>query len=200
MMTTVTTATALRRVVCAPFFLVLFYCCCTSVCVTAAAATGAVVKPEKLHSGASAVNVSVEISCADSDKPLKWRFPGQEEWNTCVSSQGAYDYNVEPDSTGDYALSASEGYDVDGTPDEVTVVLLDSPSEDPSRAGESLCLLAEQMYSAAKCNESCTSSNSNKTAFTMEFPTNNESGVYKKWLEYNKTSQNPSESAASSTQ
>ncbi|EAN91713.1 hypothetical protein Tc00.1047053506799.110 [Trypanosoma cruzi] len=44
------------------------------------------------------------------------------------------------------------------------------------------------MYSAAKCNESCTSSNSDKTAFTMEFPTNNESGVYKKWLEYNKSS------------
>ncbi|EKF39577.1 mucin-like glycoprotein, putative, partial [Trypanosoma cruzi marinkellei] len=52
------------------------------------------------------------------------------------------------------------------------------------------------MYSAAKCNESCTSSDSNKTAFTMEFPTNNESGVYKKWLK----EKEENTAAASSTQ
>ncbi|EKF28901.1 mucin-like glycoprotein, putative, partial [Trypanosoma cruzi marinkellei] len=197
MMTTVTTATALRREVCALLYLALL-CCFASMCVTAAVETEAVVKSERLHSGASAVNVSVEISCVESNNPLKWRFPDQTNWTKCAHPQGAYDYNVEPDSTGDYTVSASEGYDVDGTPDEVTVVLLDSPSVEPGRVDESLCLLAEQMYLTEKCNESCTSSNLNTTAFTMEYSTNNESGVYKKWLKYNKTSQNPSKSAAGS--
>ncbi|EKF99435.1 mucin-like glycoprotein, putative, partial [Trypanosoma cruzi] len=51
------------------------------------------------------------------------------------------------------------------------------------------------MYSTAKCNESCTSSNSDATAFTMEYSTIKESGVYKKWLEYNKSS-NPAASTS----
>ncbi|EKF27220.1 mucin-like glycoprotein, putative, partial [Trypanosoma cruzi marinkellei] len=38
------------------------------------------------------------------------------------------------------------------------------------------------MYLNAKCNATCTPSDSNKTAFTMEFPTTNASGVYKEWL------------------
>ncbi|EKF28987.1 mucin-like glycoprotein, putative [Trypanosoma cruzi marinkellei] len=181
MMTTVTTATALRREVCALLCLALL-CCFASMCVTAAAETGAVEKPERLHSGASAVNVSVEISCADSEKKLQWRFPGQTNWTKCALPQGANDYTVDGMSTGYYTVSEPEGYAVVGTPYD-DVVVFDTIIEDPSHVSEFLCLSAEQMYSAAKCNESCTSSNSNKTAFTMEFPTNNESGVYKKWLE-----------------
>ncbi|EKF29119.1 mucin-like glycoprotein, putative, partial [Trypanosoma cruzi marinkellei] len=194
MMTTVTTATALRREVCALLYLALL-CCCTSMCVTAAVETGAVVKPEKLHSGASAVNVSVEISCADSDKKLQWRFPGQTNWTKCALPQGANDYtivarradqkkadgerntrgltavasSVDEDNTGYYTVSESEDYDVVDTTDDDVVVFFDTISEDTSRVSEFLCLSAEQMYSAAKCNEYCTSSNSNKTAFTMEF-------------------------------
>ncbi|EKF98448.1 mucin-like glycoprotein, putative, partial [Trypanosoma cruzi] len=78
------------------------------------------------------------------------------------------------------------------------VVLLEPTSEAPSLVDESLCLSAEQMYSAAKCNESCTPPNSDATAFTLEYPTSKESGVYKKWLEYNKSS-NPPKDTTSST-
>ncbi|KAF8297183.1 putative mucin-like glycoprotein [Trypanosoma cruzi] len=191
MMTTVMTTTALRREVCALLSLALL-CCCAPVCVAAAAATGTAVQSTELYSGGPAVNVSVEVLCAESNKPLQWRFPGQTTWNTCSSLQGAHEYNVDQDKDGGYTVSASDEYTDDQKnteqSDSVVVIILDSTRGEPSRVGESLCLFAEQMYSAAKCNESCTSSNSDKTAFTMEFPTNKESGVYKKWLEYNKSS------------
>ncbi|EKF28978.1 mucin-like glycoprotein, putative, partial [Trypanosoma cruzi marinkellei] len=181
MMTTVTTATALRREVCALFYLALFYCCCTSMCVTATL-TGAVEEPTDSYFEMPDLKLSVEISCADSDNPLKWRFPGQKEWNTCASSQGGSE---------NHTVSSTAEYGVD---------LLYPPGEDPSHVDESPCPSAKLMYSAVKCNTYCNSSTLDATAFTMEYSTNNESGVYKKWLEYNKTSQNPSESAASSTQ
>ncbi|KAF8287286.1 putative mucin-like glycoprotein [Trypanosoma cruzi] len=195
MMTTAMTATALRREVCALLSLALL-CCCASVCV--AAATGTAVKMTDSYSGGPAVKVSVEISCADSNKPLQWRFPGQTDWNKCALAQGAHDYtfvassadqkntgshNVGQESTGYYTVDTSDSDDV-----VVEVVLLEPKSEDSSLVDESLCLSAEQMYSAAKCNESCASSNSDATAFTMEYSTNKGSGVYKKWLEYNKSS------------
>ncbi|KAF8292869.1 putative mucin-like glycoprotein [Trypanosoma cruzi] len=191
MMTTVMTATALRREVCALLSLALL-CCCASIFVTAATATGAAVQSTDLYSGASAVNVSVEISCADSNKMLQWRFPGQPEWNKCVNSLGAYDYTVVQGKSGGYTVDTKDtaAYTFDqgdsGYSDSVDVIILDSTSEEPGRVGESLCLLAEQMYLAAKCNASCTSSDLGKTAFTMEYSTTNESGVYKKWLEKKK--------------
>ncbi|PBJ77897.1 mucin-like glycoprotein [Trypanosoma cruzi cruzi] len=196
MMTTAMTATALRREVCALLSLALL-CCCASVCV--AAATGTIIKTENLYSGATAVKVSVEISCADSNKALQWRFPGQTDWNKCALVQGAHDYNVDQGSTGySTVIGNTDGQEsvvqYTGHSDSV-VVILDSSREEPSLVSESLCLFAEQMYSAAKCNESCTSAAVDATAFTMEYSTNKESGVYKKWLEYNKSS-NP---AASST-
>ncbi|KAF8293020.1 putative mucin-like glycoprotein [Trypanosoma cruzi] len=186
MMTTVMTATALRREVCALFSLALL-CCCASIFVTAATATGAAVQSTDLYSGASAVNVSVEISCADSNKMLQWRFPGQPEWNKCVNSLGAHDYTVVASSGDDDTVDqGSTEYNVGTSYDIIEVVLLDSTSGASSRDEESLCLLAEQMYFTAKCNASCTSSDSGKTAFTMEYSTTNESGVYKKWLEKKK--------------
>ncbi|PBJ77844.1 mucin-like glycoprotein [Trypanosoma cruzi cruzi] len=195
MMNTAMTATALRREVCALLSLALL-CCCASVCV--AAATGTAVKMTDLYSGATAVKVSVEISCADSNKPLQWRFPGQTDWTKCALVQGAHEYtfvassadqkntgshNVGQESTGYYTVDTSDSDDV-----VVEVVLLEPTSEDSSLVSESLCLSAERVYSAAKCNESCTSSNSDATAFTMEYSTIKESDVYKKWLEYNKSS------------
>ncbi|RNC37948.1 mucin-like glycoprotein [Trypanosoma cruzi] len=196
-MTTAMTATALRREVCALLSLALL-CCCASVCV--AAATGTIIKTENLYSGATAVNVSVEVSCADSKKTLQWRFPGQTEWTKCSFAQGAHDYDVNKENTGSYNVDKeSTGYytvDTSDSGDDV-VILLDTVIEDSTRVSESLCLSAEQMYSAAKCNESCASSNSDTTAFTMEYSTIKESGVYK-WLEYNKPS-NPPKDTTSST-
>ncbi|EKF98814.1 mucin-like glycoprotein, putative, partial [Trypanosoma cruzi] len=204
MMTTAMTATALRREVCALLSLALL-CCCASVCV--AAATGTIIKTENLYSGATAVNVSVEISCADSKKTLQWRFPGQTEWTKCALVQGAHDYtfvassadqkntgsyNVDQESTAIYTVDTSDSDDV-----VAEVVLLEPTSEAPSLVDESLCLSAEQMYSAAKCNESCTPPNSDATAFTLEYPTSKESGVYKKWLEYNKSSNPPKDTTSS---
>ncbi|KAF5220530.1 hypothetical protein ECC02_006488 [Trypanosoma cruzi] len=186
MMTTVMTTTALRREVCALLSLALL-CCCASIFVTAAAATGAAVQSTELYSGASAVKVSVEISCADSNNMLQWRFPGQSEWNKCSSSLGAHDYTVVASSgdedTGEYTVDTP--YDASYTDDAeyVEVVLLDSTSGASSRVDESPCLSAEQMYFAAKCNESCKSAGEDKTAFTMEYSTTNASGVYKKWPE-----------------
>ncbi|EAN93457.1 mucin-like glycoprotein, putative [Trypanosoma cruzi] len=200
MMTTVMTTTALRREVCALFSLALL-CCCASIFVTAATATGAAVQSTDLYSGASAVNVSVEISCADSENKLQWRFPGQTNWTRCVSSLGAYDYTVVASSGGyeDTAVVSSGGYDTVvqeiteysvGTPsDIIEVVLLDSASGASSRDEESLCLSADRMYLTKKCNASCKSAGEGKTAFTMEFQTTNESGVYKKSLK-NKTENN----------
>ncbi|KAF5222838.1 hypothetical protein ECC02_004170 [Trypanosoma cruzi] len=191
MMTAVMKATALRREVCALLSLALL-CCCASVCVAAAAATGTAVQSTELYSGTSAVNVSVEVLCVESNKPLQWRFPGQTTWNTCSSLQGAHEYTVDQDKDGGYTLSVSDEYTDDQKnteqSDNVVVIILDSTRGEPSRVDESLCLFAEQMYSAAKCNESCKSVGVETIAFTMEFPTNNESGVYKKWLEYNKSS------------
>ncbi|RNC45614.1 mucin-like glycoprotein [Trypanosoma cruzi] len=200
-MTTVMKATALRREVCALLSLALL-CCCASIFVTAAAATGAAVQSTEFYSGASAVNVSVEISCADSENTLQWRFPGRSEWNKCVSSLGAHGYTVVASSGGGYTVSASDEYTVDqkdtvdqgsaveyslGTSydmiEDVEFLAFDTISEDLSRVSESLCLSAEQMYLTAKCNKSCKSAGAGKTAFTMEFPTTKESGVYKKWLE-----------------
>ncbi|PBJ78208.1 mucin-like glycoprotein [Trypanosoma cruzi cruzi] len=204
MMTTAMTATALRREVCALLSLALL-CCCASVCV--AAATGTAVKMTDLYSGATAVKVSVEISCADSNKPLQWRFPGQTDWTKCALVQGAHEYtfvassadqkntgsyNVDQESTAIYTVDTSDSDDA-----FVEVVLLEPTSEDPSLVDESLCLSAERVYSAAKCNESCTSSNSDATAFTMEYSTSKESGVYKKWLEYNKSSNPPKDTTSS---
>ncbi|EAN91832.1 mucin-like glycoprotein, putative [Trypanosoma cruzi] len=188
MMTAVMMATALRREVCALLSLALL-CCCASVCVAAAAATGTAVQSTELYSGTSAVNVSVEVLCAESNKPLQWRFPGQTTWNTCALPQGAHDYNVDQESGGgytvdqntEYSLGKSEGDNVFA----VDFVVFDTVSEDPGRVSESLCLFAERMYSAAKCNEFCTSSDSDAIAFTMEFPTIKEGGVYKKWLKEN---------------
>ncbi|KAF8294296.1 putative mucin-like glycoprotein [Trypanosoma cruzi] len=193
MMTTVMTTTALRREVCALLSLALL-CCCASIFVTAATATGTAVQSTELYSGASAVKVSVEISCADSKKPLQWRFPGQTEWNKCASSLGAHDYTVVA-SIADQKDTVVQGsaveYSLDtpyDTIEDVEVVLLDSSLEDSSRVSESLCLSAEEMYFAAKCNESCKSAGEDKTAFTMEYSTTNASGVYKKWLVYNNSS------------
>ncbi|RNC30615.1 mucin-like glycoprotein, partial [Trypanosoma cruzi] len=147
------------------------------------------------------VNVSVEISCADSENKLQWRFPGQTNWTRCVSSLGAYDYTVVASSGGyeDTAVVSSGGYDTVvqeiteysvGTPsDIIEVVLLDSASGASSRDEESLCLSADRMYLTKKCNASCKSAGEGKTAFTMEFQTTNESGVYKKSLK-NKTENN----------
>ncbi|EAN83042.1 mucin-like glycoprotein [Trypanosoma cruzi] len=192
MMTTVMTTTALRREVCALLSLALL-CCCAPIFVTAATATGAAVQSTDLYSGASAVNVSVEISCADSNKTLQWRFPGQSEWTKCAFAQGAYEYTVVA-SSGDYDYT---GYSV-GTPsDTIEVVLLDSTSGASNRVDdESLCLSADRMYLTAKCNASCNSSVSDKTAFTMEFQTTNESGVYKKSLENKKGNNNPAGSTS----
>ncbi|KAF5222684.1 hypothetical protein ECC02_004261 [Trypanosoma cruzi] len=187
MMTTVMTTTALRREVCALLSLALL-CCCASIFVTAATATGTAVQSTELYSGASAVNVSVEISCADSNNMLQWRFPGQSEWNKCASSQGAHDYIVDQESGGVYTVdqenTGSYTMDASYTDDAeyVEVVLLDSTSGASSRVDESLCLSAEQMYLTAKCNESCNSAGEDKTAFTMEYSTTNASGVYKKWM------------------
>ncbi|RNC43336.1 mucin-like glycoprotein [Trypanosoma cruzi] len=206
MMTTAMTATALRREVCALLSPALL-CCCASVCVAAAAATGAAVHSNDLYFVGPAVNLLVEVSCANSGNKSQWRFPGQTNWNKCALVQGAHDYNVDQENNGGYTVVAeetvsynvvqvgSEEYTVSGTSDEVVVVILDSSREDPSLVSESLCLSAERMYSAAKCNESCNSSNSDATAFTKEYSTSNASGVYKEWLEYNKSS-NP---AAGST-
>ncbi|KAF8287275.1 putative mucin-like glycoprotein [Trypanosoma cruzi] len=196
MMTTATTATALRREVCALLSLALL-CCCASVCV--AAATGTAVKMTDSYFGGPAVKVSVEISCADSKKTLQWRFPGQTEWNKCALVQGAHDYNVDQGSTGySTVMGNTDGQEsvvqYTGHSDSV-VVILDSSREAPSLVSESLCLFAEQMYSAAKCNESCKSAAVETIAFTMEYSTNKESGVYKKWLEYNKSS-NPASSTS----
>ncbi|PBJ77895.1 mucin-like glycoprotein [Trypanosoma cruzi cruzi] len=194
MMTTAMTATALRREVCALLSLALL-CCCASVCV--AAATGTAVQSTDSYFGEPAVKVSVEISCADSNKALQWRFPGQTEWNKCALAQGAHDYtfvasSADQKNTGSYNVDqGSTGYytvDTSDSDDDVDVVVFDTVFEDSSRVSESLCLSAERVYSAAKCNESCTSSNSDATAFTMEYSTIKESGVYKKWLEHNKTS------------
>ncbi|EAN97468.1 mucin-like glycoprotein [Trypanosoma cruzi] len=207
MMMTVMTTTALRREVCALLSLALL-CCCASVCV--AAATGAAVHSNDLYFGGPAVNVSVEISCADSENKSQWRFPGQSNWTKCALAQGAHDHNVDQESTAGYTVGAEDtvSYTVyqgsteysPGIPyniiEDVEVVTLDTVSEDSTRISESLCLWAERMYSTAKCNESCTSSDLNKTAFTMEYSTSNASGVYKKWLEYTKSS---NDAAASST-
>ncbi|PBJ78193.1 mucin-like glycoprotein [Trypanosoma cruzi cruzi] len=197
MMTTATTATALRREVCALLSLALL-CCCASVCV--AAATGTIIKTENLYSGATAVNVSVEISCADSKKPLQWRFPGQKDWTNCALAQGAHDYTVDTKNT--TAYTAYQGDSAEYSPgtsydiiEDVEVVTFDTVFEDSSRVSELLCLSAEQMYVAAKCNESCNSAGADNPAFTMEYLTNKESGVYKKWLEYNKSS-NPAASTS----
>ncbi|KAF5222839.1 hypothetical protein ECC02_004171 [Trypanosoma cruzi] len=191
MMTAVMKATALRREVCALLSLALL-CCCASVCVAAAAATGTAVQSTELYSGTSAVNVSVEVLCVESNKPLQWRFPGQTTWNTCSSLQGAHEYTVDQDKDGGYTLSVSDEYTDDQKntehSDSVVVIILDSSRGEPSLVDESLCLFAEQMYSAAKCNESCKSVGVETIAFTMEFLTDNESGVYKKWLEYNNSS------------
>ncbi|KAF8294380.1 putative mucin-like glycoprotein [Trypanosoma cruzi] len=183
MMTTVMKATALRREVCALLSLALL-CCCASIFVTAATATGTAVQSTEFYSGASAVNVSVEISCADSENTLQWRFPGQSEWNKCVSSLGAHDYTVDQKDTVDQgsAVEYSLGTSYD-TIEDVEFLAFDTISEDLSRVSESLCLSAEQMYLTAKCNASCETAGAGKTAFTMEFPTTKESGVYKKWLE-----------------
>ncbi|EAN93456.1 mucin-like glycoprotein, putative [Trypanosoma cruzi] len=189
MMTTVMTTTALRREVCALLPLALL-CCCASIFVTAATATVAAVKSTDLYSGASAVNVSVEISCADSNNTLQWRFPGQTNWTKCVSSLGAYDYTVGQEIT-EYNVGASSD-----TIEVVEFVTIDTVSEDPSRVSESLCLSAEQMYLTEKCNASCNSSVSDKTAFTMEFQTTNESGVYKKSLENKTENNNPAGSTS----
>ncbi|EAN91709.1 mucin-like glycoprotein, putative [Trypanosoma cruzi] len=207
MMATVMKATALRREVCALLSLALL-CCCASVCVAAAAATGTAVQSTELYSGTSAVNVSVEVSCADSENKLQWRFPGQIKWNKCALPQGAHDYTVDKESGGGYTvdeIAVSYYVDEEGTEERTVIVtsdevgvLFDTVIEDPGRVGELLCLSAEQMYSAAKCNESCTSSDSDKTAFTMEFPTNNESGVYKEW-EKNKRTNPPKDSAVSTS-
>ncbi|RNC41180.1 mucin-like glycoprotein [Trypanosoma cruzi] len=187
-MMTAMTATALRREVCALLSLALL-CCCASVCV--AAATGAAVHSNGLYFGGPAVNVSLEISCADSNKKLQWRFPGQTNWTKCALPQGAHDYNVDTKDTAGYNVDASySDHDVD-------VVVFDTVSEDSGRVSELLCLSAEQMYVAAKCNESCTSSNSDATAFTMEYPTSNASGVYKEWKA--KTKENSNHAAAVST-
>ncbi|KAF8287224.1 putative mucin-like glycoprotein [Trypanosoma cruzi] len=196
-MNTAMTATALRREVCALLSLALL-CCCASVCV--AAATGTAVQSTDLYFGGPAVKVSVEISCADSKKTLQWRFPGQTEWNKCALVQGAHDYTVDTKNTAAY--TAYQGDSAEYSPgtsydiiEDVEVVTFDTVFEDSSRVSESLCLSAEQMYSAAKCNESCASSNLDATAFTMEYSTNKESGVYKKWLEHNKSS-NPASSTS----
>ncbi|KAF8297299.1 putative mucin-like glycoprotein [Trypanosoma cruzi] len=189
MMTAVMKATALRREVCALLSLALL-CCCAPVCVAAAAATGTAVQSTDLYSGTSAVNVSVEVSCADSENKLQWRFPGQTTWNTCSSSQGAHDYNVDQESGGGYTVDQNTEYSLGKSEhsDSVDFIIFDTISEDPGRVGELLCLSAEQIYSAAKCNESCKSVGVETIAFTMEYLTNKESGVYKKWLEYNKSS------------
>ncbi|PBJ78195.1 mucin-like glycoprotein [Trypanosoma cruzi cruzi] len=195
MMTTAMTATALRREVCALLSLALL-CCCASVCV--AAATGTIIKTENLYSGATAVNVSVEISCADSNKPLQWRFPGQTDWTKCVLAQGAHEYNADTKDTGSYNVDQEDTaiYTVDTSDsDDDVVVVFDTLIEDSSRVSELLCLSAEQMYVAEKCNESCKSDAVETIAFTMEYLTNKESGVYKKWLEYNKSS-NPAASTS----
>ncbi|KAF8287059.1 mucin-like glycoprotein, putative [Trypanosoma cruzi] len=187
MMTTATTATALRREVCALLSLALL-CCCASVCVATAA--GTIIKTENLYSGATAVNVSVEISCADSKKTLQWRFPGQTEWTKCALAQGAHEYNADTKDTGSYNVDQGDTaiYTVDTSDSDDDVVVFDTVIEDSSRVSELLCLSAEQMYVAAKCNESCKSAAVDATAFTMEYSTNKESGVYKKWLEHNKSS------------
>ncbi|KAF8287117.1 hypothetical protein TcBrA4_0011200 [Trypanosoma cruzi] len=198
MMTTAMTATALRREVCALLSLALL-CCCASVCV--AAATGTAVQSTDLYFGGPAVKVSVEISCADSNKALQWRFPGQKDWTKCALAQGAHDYDVNKEDTGSYTVdqgdsaeySPGTSYDII---EDVEVVTFDTVIEDSSRVSELLCLSAEQMYVAAKCNESCKSAGADNPAFTMEYSTNKGSGVYKKWLEYNKSS---NDAAASST-
>ncbi|KAF8297056.1 putative mucin-like glycoprotein [Trypanosoma cruzi] len=207
MMTTVMTTTALRREVCALLSLALL-CCCAPVCVAAAAATGTAVQSTELYSGTSAVNVSVEVSCADSEKKLQWRFPGQTTWNKCALAQGAHDYTVHKESGGGYTvdeeIAVSYYVDEEGTEERTVIVtsdevavLFDTVIEDPGRVGELLCLSAEQMYSAAKCNESCKSVGVETIAFTMEFLTNNESGVYKEWEKNKRT--NPPKDAAVST-
>ncbi|EAN91712.1 mucin-like glycoprotein, putative [Trypanosoma cruzi] len=197
MMTAVMKATALRREVCALLSLALL-CCCAPVCVAAAAATGTAVQSTDLYSGTSAVNVSVEVSCADSENKLQWRFPGQTTWNTCALPQGAHDYTVDKESGGGYTVDQNTEYSLGKSEhsDSVDFIIFDTISEDPGRVGELLCLSAEQIYSAAKCNESCKSVGVETIAFTMEFPTNNESGVYKEW-EKNKRTNPPKDSAVS---
>ncbi|PBJ76476.1 mucin-like glycoprotein [Trypanosoma cruzi cruzi] len=192
MMTTAMTATALRREVCALLSLALL-CCCASVCVAAAAATGTAVQSTDSYFGEPAVKVSVEISCADSNNALQWRFPGQKDWTKCALAQGAHDYNADTKNTAAY--TAYQGDSAEYSPgtsydiiEDVEVVTFDTVIEDSSLVSESLCLSAEQMYVAAKCNESCKSAGADNPAFTMEYSTNKESGVYKKWLEYNKSS------------
>ncbi|EKF98824.1 mucin-like glycoprotein, putative, partial [Trypanosoma cruzi] len=191
MMTTAMTATALRREVCALLSLALL-CCCASVCVAAAAATGTAVKMTDLYSGGPAVKVSVEISCADSNKPLQWRFPGQKDWTKCALVQGAHDYTVDTKNTAAY--TAYQGDSAEYSPgtsydiiEDVEVVTFDTVFEDSSRVSESLCLSAEQMYVAAKCNESCKSAGADNPAFTMEYLTIKESGVYKEWEKNTRT-------------
>ncbi|RNF04597.1 mucin-like glycoprotein [Trypanosoma conorhini] len=64
-------ATVRRRAVCALALLALL---CGSFCATAVAASS--VEEE--------VDVSVQISCADSDNKLSWRFPGEGAWQKCA--------------------------------------------------------------------------------------------------------------------
>ncbi|RNE97556.1 mucin-like glycoprotein [Trypanosoma conorhini] len=60
-----------RRAVCALALLALL---CGPFCVAAAAASSA----------EEEVDVSVQISCADSDNKLSWRFPGEGAWQKCA--------------------------------------------------------------------------------------------------------------------
>ncbi|RNE96150.1 mucin-like glycoprotein, partial [Trypanosoma conorhini] len=173
-----TTLTVRHRAVCALALLVLLCgcCCAPSVCgATGAPAAATTAKraspPAVLPKEWQPVNVSVEVSCADSDNKLSWRFSRETAWKKCAAAVGAHDYTIVGED------SAAED-----------VVTVDIVSVDVSQYGagdggvsESLCASAESLYATADCSASCDSDKSDQTAFTMNFPTHVGSGVHKKW-------------------
>ncbi|RNF12040.1 mucin-like glycoprotein [Trypanosoma conorhini] len=189
------TLTVRRRAVCALALLALLCgCCAPSVCGATGARVAATTAkhtspPAVLRKEWQPVNVSVEVSCADSGNKLSWRFSSTAAWEKCAAAVGGLDYTI----VGEDPVAEVE--------DVVTVGIV---SVDVSQYGagdggvsESLCLSAESLYATANCKASCGSDKSARTAFTMNFPTHVGSGVHKKWAAANTpTSGSPSLPAA----
>ncbi|RNF12954.1 putative mucin-like glycoprotein [Trypanosoma conorhini] len=176
-----------RRAACALALLALLCgCCCPSFVCGAAKPPAAPATarrkhppeplPEFLRKGWQGVNVSVEVSCADSGNKLSWRFSSTAAWTKCAAAVGGLDYTILGEDS-----AAEEVEDV------VTIDVV-SVGASPHGAGdggvsEPLCLSAESLYATANCKASCGSDKDGQTAFTMNFPTHAGSGVHKKWEE-----------------
>ncbi|RNE96840.1 mucin-like glycoprotein [Trypanosoma rangeli] len=178
-------ATVRRHAVWALAVLALLCGCCSSVWGVKATVTVGKTPPT-LNSQLSVLqhkwqpaNVSVEVSCADANEVLHWRFPANESWESCTTAVEKLGYTFVGEAAEAQSYSAIE---------DVVVVDVSQYGGDAG-VGESICLSAASLYMSKKCKAKCgavTDTASKQTAFTMEFPTHVGSGVHKKWEEARK--------------